>query len=35
MEELKITVVESKKSGTLHNAEEAIQETRNIFTEGE
>jgi hypothetical protein len=35
MEELKITVVESKKSGTLHNAEEAIQETRSIFTEGE
>lgn len=35
MEELKITVVESKKSGTLHNAEEAIRETRNIFTEGE
>jgi hypothetical protein len=35
MEELKITVVESKKSGTLHNAEEAIRETRSIFTEGE
>lgn len=35
MEELKITVVESKKSGTLHNAEEAIRETRRIFTEGE
>jgi hypothetical protein len=34
MEELKITVVESKKSGTLHNAEEAIRETRSIFTEG-
>ena len=35
MEELKITVVESKKSGTLHNAEEAIRETRSIFTESE
>jgi hypothetical protein len=35
MEELKITVAESKKSGTLHNAEEAIRETRSIFTEGE
>jgi hypothetical protein len=33
MEELKLTVAESKKSGTIHNAEEAIRETRSIFTD--
>jgi hypothetical protein len=33
VDELKLTVMESKESGTIHNMEEAIRETRNAFTE--
>jgi hypothetical protein len=33
VDELKLTVVESKGSGTIHNIEEAIRETRSAFTE--
>ena len=33
VDELKLTVMESKQSGTIHNMEEAIRETRNAFTE--
>ena len=33
IDELKLTVVESKKSGTIHNIEEAIQDTRSTFTD--
>ena len=33
VDELKLTVVESKQSGTIHNVEEAIRETRSTFTE--
>ena len=33
VEELKLTVVESKQSGTIHNIEETIRETRSAFTE--
>jgi hypothetical protein len=31
VDELKLTVVESKESGTIHNIEETIQETRSAF----
>jgi cell fate (sporulation/competence/biofilm development) regulator YmcA (YheA/YmcA/DUF963 family) len=33
VDELKLTVVESKQSGTIHNIEETIRETRSAFTE--
>ena len=33
VDELKLTMVESKGSGTIHNIEEAIRETRSAFTE--
>lgn len=33
IDELKLTVVESKQSGTIHNMEEAIQDTRSTFTD--
>src|SRR5215217_3362123 len=33
IDELKLTVVESKGSGTIHNIEETIRETRSAFTE--
>jgi hypothetical protein len=33
VDELKLTVVGSKESGTIHNIEEAIRETRSAFTE--
>ncbi len=33
VDELKLTVVESKGSGTIHNIEEAIRETKSAFTE--
>ncbi|HJU35478.1 MAG TPA: hypothetical protein VJ695_10180 [Nitrososphaera sp.] len=33
VDELKLTVVGSKESGTIHNIEEAIRETRSSFTE--
>lgn len=33
VDELKLTVIESKKSGTIHNIEEAIRETKSTFTE--
>ena len=33
VDELKLTVVESKGSGTIHNIKEAIRETRSAFTE--
>jgi hypothetical protein len=33
VDELKLIVMESKESGTIHNMEEAIRETRNAFTE--
>lgn len=33
VEELKLTVAESKKSGVIRNAEEAIRETRSAFSE--
>jgi cell fate (sporulation/competence/biofilm development) regulator YmcA (YheA/YmcA/DUF963 family) len=33
VDELKLTVRGSKESGTIHNIEEAIQETRSAFTE--
>jgi hypothetical protein len=33
VDELKLTVAGSKQSGTIHNIEEAIQETRSTFTE--
>ena len=33
VDELKLTVVESKQSGTIHNVEEAIRETRSTFKE--
>lgn len=33
VDELKLTVIGSKESGTIHNMEEAIRETRNAFTE--
>lgn len=32
-DELKLTVASSKKDGIIHNAEEAIRETKNAFTE--
>lgn len=32
VDELKITVASSKKDGIIHNAEEAIRETRSAFT---
>jgi predicted nucleic acid-binding Zn-ribbon protein len=32
VDELRLTVFESKQSGTIHNIEEAIRETRNTFT---
>ncbi len=33
VDELKLTMIESKESGTIHNIEEAIRETRSAFTE--
>jgi cell fate (sporulation/competence/biofilm development) regulator YmcA (YheA/YmcA/DUF963 family) len=33
VDELKLIVMESKESGTIHNMQEAIRETRNAFTE--
>jgi len=33
VDELKLTMIESKESGTIHNIEEAIRETRTAFTE--
>jgi uncharacterized protein YjgD (DUF1641 family) len=33
VEELKLTVTESKKSGTIRDAEEAIRQTRSAFSE--
>jgi hypothetical protein len=33
VDELKLTMVDSKESGTIRNIEEAIRETRNAFTE--
>jgi hypothetical protein len=33
VDELKLIVIESKQSGTIHNIEEAIQETKSTFTE--
>jgi hypothetical protein len=33
VDELKLTVVESKGSGTIHNIEETIQETRSAFAD--
>src|ERR687897_852300 len=33
VDELKLTVVESKQSGTIHNIEETIRETRSAFME--
>jgi cell fate (sporulation/competence/biofilm development) regulator YmcA (YheA/YmcA/DUF963 family) len=33
VDELKLTVVDSKESGTIRNIEEAIRKTRNAFTE--
>ena len=33
VDELKLTLRGSKESGTIHNMEEAIRETRNAFTE--
>src|SRR5918998_510642 len=33
VDELRLTVFESKQSGTIHNIEEAIRETRSTFTE--
>ena len=33
VDELKLTVVESKGSGTIHNIEDAIRETRSAFME--
>ncbi len=33
VDELKLTIAESKKAGVIHNAEEAIRETRNAFSE--
>jgi hypothetical protein len=33
VDELKLTMVESKQSGTIHNIEETIRETRSAFTE--
>lgn len=33
VDELKLIMVESRKSGTIHNVEEAIRETRSAFTE--
>lgn len=33
IDELKLTVVDSKESGTIHNIEETIRETRSAFTE--
>jgi len=33
VDELKLIVMESKESGTVHNMQEAIRETRNAFTE--
>lgn len=33
VDELKLTVVESKGSGAIHNIEEAIQETRSAFAD--
>src|ERR687892_203430 len=33
VDELKLTVVESKGSGTIHNIEETIRETKSAFTE--
>jgi hypothetical protein len=33
--EVKLTVVSSKKDGVIHDTEEAIRETRSIFTEGQ
>ncbi len=32
MDELKLTVASSKKEGVIHDAEEAVRETRSIFT---
>jgi anionic cell wall polymer biosynthesis LytR-Cps2A-Psr (LCP) family protein len=33
VDELKLTVIGSKESGTIHNIEETIRETRSAFTE--
>jgi cell fate (sporulation/competence/biofilm development) regulator YmcA (YheA/YmcA/DUF963 family) len=33
VQELKLTVVASKKDGIIHNAEEAVRETRSIITQ--
>ena len=33
VDELKLTMITSKESGTIHNIEEAIRETRSAFTE--
>jgi cell fate (sporulation/competence/biofilm development) regulator YmcA (YheA/YmcA/DUF963 family) len=33
VDELKLTIIESKESGTIHNIEGAIRETRSAFTE--
>ena len=33
LNELKLTIIESKESGTIHNIEGAIRETRSAFTE--
>ncbi|HEX7033326.1 MAG TPA: hypothetical protein VF172_10030 [Nitrososphaera sp.] len=33
VDELKITIAESKKDGVIHDAEEAIRETRSAFSE--
>jgi uncharacterized protein YoxC len=33
VDELKLTVASSKKDGVIHNAEEAIRETKSAFTE--
>jgi hypothetical protein len=33
VDELKLIVIESKQSGTIHNIEEAVRETKSTFTE--
>jgi C4-type Zn-finger protein len=33
VDELKLTIIGSKESGTIHNIEGAIRETRSAFTE--
>jgi hypothetical protein len=33
VDELKLTVASSKKEGVIHNAEQAIRETRSAFSE--